>query len=189
MTIMDMDTKLVFKVKALGFPTGEIYQMYVWVKGNLANAGKYIDDHADEIKESLKETMYIHSIEHYYTTYSNNKPEPEEFGDIILDKEIKIGSKKSKKKKEVKPVTDINKVDLPNIDNKDLGRLKQRIVNELFKREHDLSGDVFSFFVANQDQISVEEAKRLCEEHGSVDMFLLKKREVRKKVEEKISSK
>jgi len=184
-----MDTKIVFKVKALGFPTGKIYQMYVWVKKNLNDAGKYIEEHSDEIRDSLKETMHIHSIEHSYTTYTNNKPENENFGDIVLEKELKIGSKKIKKKKEVKPTSDIDKVDIRNIDDKDLGRLKQRIINELFKRKHDISDDVFNFYLVNKDEVTIEEAKKICEEHGSVDMFLLKKREVRKKVEEKISNK
>ena len=187
--MLDMDTKIVFKVKALGFPTGVIYQMYVWLNGNINNAGKYIDNHVDEIKESLKDTMYVHSIEHNYTTYTNTKPENEHYGDIILDKEIKISTeKKLKTKKEIKPVKDIAKIDLPNIDEKDLITLKQRIVNELFKREHKLSDDVFNFYLVNKDEITPEEAKKICEEHGSVDMFLLKKREIRKKVKEKIKT-
>ena len=184
-----MDTKIVFKVKALGFPKGKIYQMYVWLSGNIDKAGEYLDNHADEIKESLKDTMYVHSIEHSYTTFTNTKSGDEKYGDIILDKELKMNSKKTKTKKEVKPTTDISKIDLPNIDTDNLKKLRIRVVNELFKREHDLSDDVFSFFLKNQDKLSVEEAKTICEEHGSVDLFLLEKREVRKKVEEKIYTK
>ena len=53
--IMNMDTKVNFNVKALGFPTGKIYKMYIWLEGNYQNAGKYIDDHVDEIKDQIKE--------------------------------------------------------------------------------------------------------------------------------------
>ena len=52
---MNMDTKVNFNVKALGFPTGKIYKMYIWLEGNYQNAGKYIDDHVDEIKDQIKE--------------------------------------------------------------------------------------------------------------------------------------
>jgi hypothetical protein len=186
--MLDMATKIVFKVKTLGFPKGVIYQMYVWLDGGVENAGEYITNHADEIKESLKTTMYVHSIEHCYTTYTNNKPVNENYGDIILDKEIELGDKKVKTKTEIKPITDITKVDLLNINTIDLTKLRGKIGEELFKRTHNLSDDVYQFYLNNMKTISVEEAKKICEEHGGVDMFLLKKREIRKKVQEKIST-
>jgi len=187
-----MDTKVYFNVKGLGFPTGKIYKMYIWIEGHINNAGKYLDDNADLIRDQLKDVCHVHSIEHAYTTYTNSAHPEANYGEIVLEKEVSVtiaGKTKIKKNKVVKPVTDISKVDLPNIDKDDLTKLKQRIINELFKREHGLSDDVFNFYVINKDEISVEEAKQICEEHGgSVDMFLLKKRKLRKKVEEKIST-
>ena len=181
---MNMDTKINFNVKALGFPRGKIYKMYIWVEGNCDNAGKYIDDRVDEIKEQIKDVCHVHSIELSYTTYTNYKHEDEKYGDIVLDKEIEISTKDEKKKKvETKPVTDIKKIDLPNIDKDDLNTLKEKIDIELFKREHKLSDDVYNFYYVNMDLVSVDEAKEICKEHGAKDLFFLRKREVRKKVE------
>lgn len=189
-----MDTKVNFTVKALGFPTGKIYKMYIWMEGYVENAGKHIDNNVDDIKEQLKNTCVVHAIEFTHSTYTNMVHDGEDYGDIILEKEVSIsknaGKKKKEKKKkiEIKPITDISKIDLPNIDDDDLNRLRIRTINEIFKRKHKLSDDVFSFFIKNQDKITVEEAKQICEEHGSVDLYLLEKRAVRKKVEEKILS-
>ena len=189
----NMDTKINFSVKGLGFPTGKIYKMHIWLEGYINMAGKYLDNNADHIRDQLKDVCHVHSIELGYITHANTAHPGEDYGDIILEKEVGVTVadkkyKKNKKKKEPKPVTDIDKIDLPNIDDEDLKKLKNRIINEQFKRKHKLSDDVFYFYVTNKDEITVEEAKQICEEHGSVDMFLLKKRKLRKKVEEKIST-
>jgi hypothetical protein len=191
---MFMDTKINFIVKASGFPTGKIYKMYIWLNGHVENAGKYIDNNADIIKEALKDVCVVHSIEFSYITYTNIEHKKEKYGDIILEKEIEIKTKEKTKKSKIdnvpKKVTDISKVDLPNIDDADLRTLRGRIGMELFKRDHKLSDEVYNFYMMNSEKITVEEAKKMCEEHnGSVDLFLLKKREVRKKVEEKIKIK
>jgi len=187
-----MDTKIYFNVKALGFPVGKIYKMYIWLEGNVSNSRKYIDDEVDNIKDQLKDVCVVHSIEHLYTTYTNTAHKDEEYGVVNVDSESNASTgtktKTKTKKVEPKPVTDINKIDLPNIDKDDLVRLRIRTVNELFKREHSLSDDVFNFYLKNKDEITVDEAKQLCEEHGSVDMFLLEKRKLRKMVEGKIST-
>lgn len=183
-----MDARINFNVKGLGFPTGKIYKMYIWVE-DINEPGKYIDSHADEIKEQLKDICVVHSIEHTYTSYINSVSSKRKYGDIVLDKTIDIPTTKIEKntnKVKIKYVTDIKKLDFPNIPKDDLKTLKDEVDTELFKREHDLSDDVYNFYIANMDLVDIEECKKICDKHGTSDLYILRKKEVRKKIEEKV---
>ena len=182
-----MDAKVTFTVKGLGFPFGKIYKMHVWLPNGTTRPGAWVDDNADKIKDYMDDLCIVHSIELNYVTWANTRTEDSEYEDIILEseKDATPSSKKSKKV-ETKPVTDIKKIDLPNIDKDDLNKLTEKIDIELFKRENELSDDVYNFWFVNQDLVSVDEAKEICKEHGADDLFLLRKMEIRKKVEEKV---
>lgn len=190
--IMPSDIKVSFEVKGLGFPIGKIYKLHVWLPDGTKNPGKWVDDHADKIKEELKSVCHVHSVQHKSTMWTNVRTDEEDYGDIILDSAVDATladkSKKKKKKKEPKPVTDIRKIDLPNIDKEDLVKLKNEIETEFFKRDNELSDALYDFYMANVDLVSVDQAKEICKEHGTDDLFLLRKREIRKIVEEKIQT-
>lgn len=184
-----MDTKIGFTVKGLGFPVGRIHKMYVWFEGQYPNPAKYIDDNVDKIKKELRDICHIHSIEYTHTTYSNTRTELEEYGSIILESVSDVSTtdkKKNKKKKTVKLVTDIRKLDLPNIPREDLSTLKDKVEIEFFKRDNELSDDVYDFFVANEDLVTIDEVKKIAESGSINDKFLLRKKEIRKQVELKI---
>lgn len=185
---MDMNAKVTFTVKGLGFPFGKIYKMHVWLPNETKRPGAWIDENADKIKDEMKDMCIVHSIELNYVSWSNTNPKNVDFGDLVLEseKDATPSSKKKSKKVETKPVTDIKKIDLPNIDKDDLNKLKEKIDVELFKRENELSDDVYNFWFVNQDLVSVDEVKEICKEHGADDLFLLRKMEIRKLVEKKV---
>ena len=190
--IMISDVKVNFVVQGLGFPIGKIYKLHVWLPSEIKNPGNWVDENADKIKKELRDTCHVHSIQHTSIVWTNSRNTKECCGDIILDSEkdaTPSKREKSKSKKvEVKPVKDIRKIDIPNIDKDDLNKLQNKITTELFKRENELSDDVYDFWFVNQDLVSIDEAKTMCKEHGAKDLFLPRKMEVRKKVEEKIQT-
>lgn len=183
---MAIDTRISFNVRGLGYPSGKIYKMCVWFNDKIDNPGKWVDEHVDEIKNQLKDVCYVHSIEHDFITYTNTRKKEEKYGDIILLNEKDAVTLTEKKDKKEKLVTDIRKIDLPNIDKKDLNTLRDEIEIELFKRDNELSDEVYNFFKANEDLVTVEVAKETTDKHGTEDLYFLRKKQVRKLVEEKI---
>jgi len=189
--MIDSEVRINFIVKGLGFPVGKIYNLHVWLPAGTENPVKWVTDNADKIKSELRDTCHVYSIQHQSTVWTNSRTVSDKHGEIIIDSTVDatISGDKEKKKKESKPVTDIRKIDLPNISKDDLNKLKTKIDIEIFKKENVLSDDVYDFFMANIDLVTVDEAKKVCEEYGTDDIFILRKKEIRKKVKEKISTK
>jgi len=191
MAISTSEVKISFIVHGLGFPLGKVYRLHVWLPPQTQRPGSWVDDNADIIKQELRDVCHVHSIQHISVMWAPTRTNKEGYGDIILDseKDASPANDKSKAKKaEEKLVKDIRKIDLPNIDKDDLNKLKGEIDIELFKKEHKLSDDVYNFWFVNQDLVSIDEAKDMCKEHGANDLFLPRKMEIRKKVEEKIQT-
>jgi len=187
---MDMDTRIAFKVKGLGFPSGQIYRMYIWFEGHKENAGKWVEDNSDNIKKQMETTCHVHSIEFEYVTYTNSHNKDEKYGDLILDKTIRAIPKVKKTKNDPNSkVTKINRIDFPNIDSQDLRIIRYKARVELFKREHKISDAVYEFFKENKDLVTIEEVIKITDEYGADDLFLLKKRKIREQVEKKLGKK
>ena len=186
---MTSEVKINFVVHGLGFPVGKVYKLHVWLPGDTKNAGKWVDKNADQIKKELRDTCHVHSIQHTSVMWTNIRTNQENYGDIILDstKDASPSNDKSKSKSiEVKPVKDIRKIDLPNIDDADLNKLRGKINIELFKRQHKLSDAEYDFYMENTDLVGdISNLKKICDEYGTDDKFILRKREVRKKIQEK----
>ena len=183
------EVKINFTVHGLGFPTGKILKLHVWLPDGIKSPTQWVDNNADIIRKELRDICHVHSIQHNCVMWTNSKKNTEEYGNIILDSEKNASPSNDTKTKaktvEVKPLTDIRKIDLPNIDIKDLNKLKSKIDIEIFKRDNDLSDDVYDFYYVNEDLVTVDQAKNICKKHGSSDLFFLRKREIRKHIKKK----
>ena len=188
---MPLDTKATLEVKIRDFPVGKIMKIHIWFEGFLKQEDiqKYIDANMDKIKEQLENESKreVHSIEVGFVIATNCRSEEEDIGDIILEKIVDAGpGKKTKTKKVEKKVFDIKLFEPHNTTEEDLLEFRDIIDTELFKRKHKLSDSVYDFFIANEDLVTVDQAKEICKTHNPDDTYLLRKREVRKIIQSKL---
>lgn len=179
--------KFEFLIKTKSFPHGNIYRAVCWINEHMSFQAFKVN-YLSEIKKAVKAEV-IHSIDLSYLSYTNSAHdrvnEERELGKVFIRDKKEAGVKNKKTNTDSKgPVTDVRRLDLPNISDEDLELLAVAVEDEKFKREHHMSDDAYDFYLLNQDIMSIEEAKEYCSTHSAKDMYGFRKRKIREKLTE-----
>ena len=141
-----------------------VFNLHVWLQSKIS-------------EEVAKSTMSSYNMEKQFNSYFgsidynvirieylDNRKETEEYFDIFIDSTVK------------KEITSNlpNQKQLEDLTDLELINMKDRIDEILFKRENKLSDDEYSFFIENEDIVSLENVKELYNIYKN-DKFKLKK--------------
>lgn len=177
------DTRAVIIIKFAGFPHGKIMNCYMWFAGSIYE--NEIRHRLKDLKINTEEKYFITSIEVKNILFTS-KSKDVKYEELILVKEVDVAPKTKVVTKDVEKIVvpDVLNVDLCHYDDEELDGLLDRISEEFFKREHELSDDEYSFYLENKKIIRLEDVKKTFQEIKG-DAYKFKKMKIRETLENK----
>ena len=178
------NTKVFLEIQIMGYPTGKRIKCHFYLEGNVTRekVNDYINNSlrlSDEYKDYPVNDIKVHNL---YIT--NTKNEADDFGNIILDSVSNaVGEVEKKETKK-----DVRKINLKDYTDADIEYVRKKMSEELVMRRYNLLQEEFNFYVANQQEIDIEDAKDAYKRYDG-DIFKLRKEKIRENIANMLENK
>ena len=172
----NVDTRVNITLRKTNSTNIVTYTLHTWLQSKVSeeNARRLVNgvNMKNHIKKFLGTSDY--SIDN--VVYVNNKPDSHEYYGIFIDS---VEHTPLSKKSEI-----IDNKNFDDLTDEELLNLKDRIDEVLFKREHGLTDEEYSFYLENEDIVKLEDVKTLYLIY-KVDKFKIRKLRIKKILTEK----
>jgi len=173
------DTKVFIELQIKDFPAGKKIKCHFWLKGE-GYSKTYIEKY---IKENLSLDEYyknyvIHDIKVFNPITTNTRKSTDNYGVITMDIITILFSKDTKKEEEKK---NLRTLKLSDYKTEDIEYLNKKIHIELLMRKYNFNDDEYKFYIANKDEVNIENVKEIYKK-CSGDIFKLRKNKIRENI-------
>lgn len=180
------NTKCYVLIKIKDYPIGKNLKCYVWFEGIVKN---------NEVENYVKNSMTLSETYKNYpiadikivSTLATNSMKPEDkFGELILQSITNVYEGNPKKEKEKKYT--IKDIDYSKLTDKEIEDIDRKINAEIFKRKHNLNDSEYKFYIANREEVDINNVKEIYEKCDG-DIFKFRKERIRENISSMLENK